>query len=68
MARSRSSACLSTDTPPALKVIEETLRMYPLLSGTLKEAPSEGVTLSQYYMPAGTPLFVSGCVVAHDMQ
>ncbi|KAL5497028.1 hypothetical protein EMCRGX_G013421 [Ephydatia muelleri] len=39
------------------QVIEETLRMYPLLSGTLKEAPSEGVTLSQYYMPAGTPLF-----------
>ncbi|KAL5497025.1 hypothetical protein EMCRGX_G013418 [Ephydatia muelleri] len=39
------------------QVIEETLRMYPPLAGTVKEAPSEGVTLSQYYMPAGTPLF-----------
>ena len=37
--------------------------MYSPLSGTVKEAPPEGVTLSNYYMPPGTSLFVRAGVL-----
>ena len=41
-----------------VQVIDETLRIPGTISAVSKEAPIGGTTLSQYHIPAGTPMIV----------
>eukprot|EP00731_Ephydatia_muelleri_P028754 Em0020g398a len=45
------------------QVIQEVLRMYPPVPNIIKESPKEGITLSCYHIPEGTPMTIEAKVV-----